>query len=155
MLDAATQEILKGGFGYALAVAAFCIAAFFWTRIQTLQDTCTSDAKEAAEELKKINDERLDETKVAIVALERNTLALQNRAEAVEKLTIAFNDLTKGFAALVLSQESGREHFRELGKRLESRQEVSLSRQETVLNLLNMLSSGRPYDRGRDAPPSA
>jgi hypothetical protein len=72
-------------------------------------------------------EKRIEEQRQILVALERNIVSSAALTASIESRTKAINDLVQGFAALVQTQEASRDRFRELGDRLERRQEEALN----------------------------
>jgi hypothetical protein len=79
-------------------------------------------------------EKRIEEQKQILIALERNIVSSAALTASIESRTKAINDLVQGFAALVQTQEASRERFRELGERLERRQEEALNTLRTIQN---------------------
>jgi hypothetical protein len=124
--DAAVAEFLKQGLGY---VIAFIAGAAYWMEKREnsrIRDKAADDQRLADKDLAAINEKRLEETKAVVLAMERNTHSTNERTTAIAAQASAINELTKGFAALVLTQESTRARFTELGERLEARGEAAL-----------------------------
>ena len=136
MLDAATAEILKAGLGYVLFLFACGVIALMQKRNDVLQSQCSENLRQSDKDLMNLNEKRLEETKAIVLAIERSTQAANERSASAQALATAVTDLTKGFAALVLTQEGSRAQFIKLGERLEARQ-------EQALDLLRKLSTGK------------
>lgn len=97
-----TAEIAKQGLGYILFLLALGAVVFLYRRVNLLQ-----------ERIEALQEKRIEETKSAVLAMERNTTASTGIATSQEALTGAMNDLTKGFAAVVAGQEGLKELLRD------------------------------------------
>lgn len=126
-MDAGVAELMKQGLGYLLFVLSIGVIVWLQKRYDHLQERYVEDRKSSDKDLAAVNDKRLDETKQVVLAMERSTMAASDQTTAVRGLATAVGDLTKGFAALVVTQENFRVRFSEIGERLEKRQEEMLT----------------------------
>jgi len=125
-------EIVKQGLGYTLFI--FACGGLIWQvkKIELMRDQFLEDSKQSDKDLREINEKRLEEREKMVLAMERGTTASNERTAGIQAQAQAIADLTRGFAALVLQQDSNRARNVELGERLERRQEEVLTIQRAL-----------------------
>jgi hypothetical protein len=127
MIDPAVAELMKQGLGFVLFIFSCGVIALLWRNNGNLQKQIREIDKASDAVLLALQEKRLAEMREVVLAIERSAASALDHTAAMSTQATAINDLTKGFAALVLTSENGAARFKEAVDRLEARQEAILS----------------------------
>lgn len=148
VLDKVLDTILsQGGIWAALFLLMCIVAAALYKDLKDAIKDKASCSERSKEELKESHARHMEDSKVAVLALERNTTSSTTRAVALESLNGSMVKLAEGFAVSVQAQEAGRDRSREQLDRLEKRieeaakylQESDRRREQAVSEVLRQL----------------
>lgn len=122
MLEKILDTILsQGGIWAALFLLVCVVAVALYKDLKdAIKDRAVCEEK-AKEELKESHARHLEDSKVTVLALDRNTVSATTRAVALESLGGSMAKLAEGFAVAVQAQEAARDRSREQLDRLERR----------------------------------
>lgn len=127
--DAIINALLsQGGVWAALFLLAALTAAYLYRELRGAEERCAAAAHETAKALADLHEKRLDEAKLVLTALERNTTSSATRAVALESINTSLAKLVEGFTILTQAQDSRGERCREQMDRLERNQTTILDR---------------------------
>jgi hypothetical protein len=118
-MDKAIDLLLGQGLLGVLLFLAGSIAVYLYRENTRLYGVIQALQTESQKEKMDLYEHRLQEAKDLLMVVERTNMMAETLRASVESRTVALNELSKGFAALVQSTEANRERFREQANRIE------------------------------------
>lgn len=127
---------IEGGVHPALFVMALVVIGWLVLELRADGKARRQEFRECSTAANAIYEKRIEEQKQVLIAMERVTVAMATLSASVESRTKVINELVQGFGTLASVLEANRDRDKELGDRVEKRQ-------EDILSLLRSCPAGR------------